>query len=66
MIYERSPARILFYLLISVVLPLAGVFINHFFWTGNILVSIILMGWMGFALLALQPYTIDEYETIEP
>lgn len=66
MIYERSPARILFYLLISVVLPLAGLFINHFFWVGNLLLSMALIGWMGFALLALQPYNIDEYDTIEP
>lgn len=66
MIYERSPARILFYLLISVILPLAGLFINHFLWEGNLLLSIFLIGWMGFALLALQPFNVEKYETIEP
>lgn len=63
---QRSDMTILFYMLISVVIPVLVVIINHMFWIDNIFLSILIIGWMGFALLVLQPYSIDEYETIEP
>ncbi len=63
---QRSDMTILFYMLISVVIPVLVVIINHMFWIDNIFLSILVIGWMGFALLVLQPYSIDEYETIEP
>lgn len=63
---QRSDMTILFYMLISVVIPVLVVIINHMFWIDNIFLSILVIGWMGFALLVLQPYSADEYETIEP
>ncbi|MFO7992004.1 MAG: hypothetical protein R6U61_06915 [Thermoplasmata archaeon] len=63
---QRSDLKILFYMLISVIIPVLVVIINHMFWIDNIFLSIFVIGWMGFALLVLQPYSIDEYETIEP
>lgn len=66
MVKERSFETILIYLIISVILPIALILINHIFWIDNIMLTVIIIGWMGFALLALQPYSIGEYETVEP
>lgn len=62
----RSSLRILVYLLISVILPVALILINHAFWIDNIVLTAFLMVWMGFALIVLQPYPLGEYKTIEP
>ncbi len=54
------------YLLISVIIPVALVLINHIYWIDNIMLSVFLLVWMGFALLVVQPYSIGEYKTIKP
>ncbi len=70
---ERSSLQIFIYLMLSVVLPVLGMLLNHWIvpyfldsWDGNILISILLVGWMGFALLTLQPYSKGKYKTVEP
>lgn len=63
---ERSFERILLYLFISIIVPIAIIIINHVYWIDNLLLSVILVSWMGFSLLALQPFSEGEYETIEP
>lgn len=63
---KRSSARVFFYLLISVIIPVAMVLINHIYWIDNIMLSVGLLVWMGFALLVIQPYPIGDYKTTEP
>ncbi len=66
MVARRSSARMFVYLLISVIIPVALVLINHIYWIDNIMLSVFLLVWMGFALLVVQPYSIGEYKTIKP
>ncbi len=66
MAIHRSPIKMFIYLVISVILPVALILINHVFWIDNIVLTAALMVWMGFALLVIQPYNIGEYKTIEP
>ncbi len=66
MAIHRSAIKMLVYLFISVILPVALILINHIFWIDNVVLTAILMVWMGFALLIIQPYSIGEYKTIEP
>ncbi|GEM_PF-1789793 len=63
---RRSPLRILIYLLITVILPMVLMIVNHVYWIDNIVLTIILITWMGFGLIVLQPYPTEGYETIEP
>ncbi len=63
---KRSFIRVFIYMLLSVVLPIALMIINHVWWIDNILLSIALIVWMGFGILVLQPYTVEGYETVEP
>ncbi|MFP3872576.1 MAG: hypothetical protein ACLFVL_06830 [Candidatus Aenigmatarchaeota archaeon] len=63
---ERSPFRIFIYLLISVILPVIGILVNHLYKPDNILLSLFLVVWMGFFLMALQPFDTENFETVEP
>lgn len=63
---KRSTSRILFYLLSTIIIPMALMIINHTIWIDNIVLTIILISWMGFGLIVLQPYSVEGYETIEP
>ncbi|MFW6038110.1 MAG: hypothetical protein ACOC89_01055 [Candidatus Saliniplasma sp.] len=62
----RSTGKSLLYLMISVILPVALILINHLYRPDNIFLSILLITWMGFALLIIQPYSTEGYETVEP
>lgn len=66
MVLKRKSIRKLLYVIVSVILPIALVIINHAFWIDNIILSIVLLSWMGFSMLALQPFEKGKYETIEP
>ncbi len=63
---KRSTFRILVYLVLTVILPMVLMVINHTIWIDNILLTIFLITWMGFGLIVLQPYSVGDYETIEP
>ncbi len=66
MSYDRSPGKIFLYLVISVILPVSFILVNHMYLPNNLFLSIILVTWMGFSLLILQPYSVEGYETVEP
>ena len=53
-------------ILITIVLPIILIIVNHAIWIDNIILSIGLLSWMGFSILAFQPFDVGEYETIEP
>jgi len=63
---ERHPGKMFLYMLISVILPVGFILLNHMWRPNNILLSVILVTWMGFSLLVLQPFSVEGYETIEP
>jgi len=63
---ERSTLRNFIYLLISVVIPIIGIGINHLYRPDNILLSIFLVVWIGFSILALEPFDTEDSETVEP
>jgi len=62
----RSKEKALIYLTISVILPIALILINHLYRPDNIFLSILLLAWIGLALLIIQPYSTEGYETVEP
>ncbi|MGM0405862.1 MAG: hypothetical protein ACQEQM_06955 [Thermoplasmatota archaeon] len=62
----RSTGKALLYLFISVILPVALILVNHLYRPDNIFLSILLVTWMGFALLVIQPYSVEGFETVEP
>jgi len=66
MVSKSKSFRKAIYLLISVILPIVLIIVNHAIWIDNIILSILLMTWMGFSMLALQPFDTGKYETIEP
>ena len=66
MAYRRSPLRILIYLLATIIAPMALMIINHVWWLDNIVLTVILISWMGFGLIVLQPYSTEGHETVEP
>lgn len=63
---ERSTGKSLLYLVISVILPVALILINHLYRPDNLFLSIFLVAWIGFALLVIQPYHTEGYETVDP
>ncbi|MBS3790777.1 MAG: hypothetical protein KGY66_07675 [Candidatus Thermoplasmatota archaeon] len=63
---ERSNLRRFIYLLIAVIIPVSGVLVNHLYRPNNILLSIFFIVWMGFFVLALEPFDMEEEETVEP
>ncbi len=63
---ERSNMRIFIYILISVVLPVGGILINHLYKPDHILLSVFFIVWMGFFLMTLEPFDTEDAETIEP
>lgn len=66
MVPKNKSAKRMLYILISVILPIAVIIINHAVWIDNIILSIVMLSWMGFSMLALQPFDKGKYETIEP
>ncbi len=63
---ERSNKRVFIYLLISVIVPLIGIMINHLYKPDHILLSVFFIVWMGFFMLSLEPFDTEGEETIEP
>ncbi len=63
---KRSSLKAFIYLLISVIVPVAGILVNHLYRPDHIWLSIILIVWMGFFMLALEPFDTEGYETVEP
>ncbi|MBS3781787.1 MAG: hypothetical protein KGY68_04185 [Candidatus Thermoplasmatota archaeon] len=53
-------------MLIAVIIPVSGVLVNHLYRPNNILLSIFFIVWMGFFVLALEPFDMEEEETVEP
>jgi len=66
MIGERSNLRKFIYLLISVIIPISGILVNHLYRPDNILLSMFFIVWMGFFIMALAPFDTEGEETIEP
>lgn len=64
---ERSTKKRLLYVTIAVIIPLAGILINHLFRPDHILISLFLIVWIGFFIMALEPFEIKgEEKTVEP
>ncbi|MFO7791435.1 MAG: hypothetical protein R6W73_00445 [Candidatus Saliniplasma sp.] len=63
---DRPSEKVFLYLVISVILPISLILVNHLYRPDNIFLSILLVVWMGFSLLVLQPYSVEGYETVEP
>lgn len=61
----RSKGKAWLYLFISVILPIAIILVNHLYRPDNIFLSIFIVAWIGFALLVIQPYSVEGYETVE-
>jgi len=54
------------YLLIAVIIPISGILVNHLYGPGQILLSIFFVVWMGFFIMALEPFDTEGEETVEP
>lgn len=63
---ERSNLRVFIYLIISVIIPVGGILINHLYKPDHILLSVFFIVWMGFFLMAFEPFDTEGSETIEP
>jgi len=65
---RESPSNLrkFIYLLIAVIIPIIGILVNHLYRPDHILISIILIVWIGFFVLALEPFDTEDSETVEP
>ncbi len=63
---ERSQLKMFIYILIAVILPVIGILVNHLYKPDHILLSMFFVVWMGFFLMALQPFDVEGFETIDP
>jgi len=63
---DRSNLKKFIYLVIAVIIPISGVLVNHLYRPDHILLSIFFLVWMGFFVLALEPFDTEDSETIEP
>ncbi|MFP4001925.1 MAG: hypothetical protein ACOCTN_07540 [Candidatus Natronoplasma sp.] len=63
---ERSNLRKFIYLLIAVIIPVAGILINHLYKPDEVILTIFFIVWMGFFMLAIEPFSTEGEETIEP
>ncbi len=63
---EQSKLKKFIYLLIAVILPISGILVNHLYRPDHIMISLFLIIWMGFFMLALEPFDTEDSETVEP
>lgn len=63
---ERSNLTKFIYLLIAVIIPVAGIMVNHLYRPEEILLTIFFIVWMGFFIMTLEPFGTEGEETVEP